>query len=88
MTVHPWPRRRREPDPAPILMDAIDSIADMAERVKLNGPEVNYAAEKLTWALYRTAEALALCGVELRHVLTEVHGGYSHGAWLKEEVAP
>lgn len=68
-----------------MLMDAIDSIADMAERVKLNGPEVNYAAEKLTWALYRTAEALALCGVELPHVLTEVHGGYSHGAWLSEE---
>jgi hypothetical protein len=66
-------------------MDAIDSIADMAGRVKRNGPEVNYAAEKLTWALYRTAEALALCGVELQDVLSELHGGYSHGAWLKEE---
>ena len=86
MTVHTWPRRRREPDLGPLLMDAIDSIADMAERVQLNGPEVNYASEKLTWALYRTAEALALCGVELQDVLTEVHGGFAHGAWLKEEV--
>lgn len=86
MTAHSWARRRREPDPGPMLMDAIDSIADMVQRVKLNGPEVNYAAEKLTWALYRTAEALALCGVELQHVLTEVHCGYSHGAWLTEEV--
>jgi hypothetical protein len=86
MTAHIWARRRREADPGPILMAAIDSIADMAERVKLNGPELNYAAEKLTWALYRTAEALALCRVELKDVLTEVHGGYSHGAWLKEEI--
>ncbi|MGO9889717.1 MAG: hypothetical protein ACLP0L_17655 [Solirubrobacteraceae bacterium] len=86
MTVHSWPRRRREPDLGPLLMDAIDSIADMADRVRLNGPEVNYAAEKLTWARYRTAEALALCGVELQDVLTEVHGGFAHGAWLKEEV--
>ncbi len=86
MTAQSWARRRREPDIGPALMDAIDSIADMAQRVKLNGPEVNYAAEKLTWALYRTAEALAVCGVELADVLTEVHGGYSHGARVKEEV--
>ncbi len=85
MTAHSWARRRREPDPGPLLMDAVDSIADMAQRVKLNGPEVTYAAEKLTWALYRTAEALAVCGVELEDVLTEVHGGYLHGAWLNDE---
>ncbi|MBV8219826.1 MAG: hypothetical protein JO325_15290 [Solirubrobacterales bacterium] len=69
-------------------MDAIDSIADITHRVKLNGPEMNYAAEKLMWALYRTAEALAVCGVDLEDVLTEVQGGHSHGAWLKDEVQP
>jgi hypothetical protein len=26
-----------------------------------------------------------VCGVELHDVLTEVHGGYSHGAWLEDE---
>ena len=88
MKAQSWRRRRREPDIGPVLMDAIDSIADMAQRVKLNGPEVNYATEELTWALYRTAEALAVCGVELADVITEVHGGYSHGAWLKDEVTP
>jgi hypothetical protein len=51
MTAHSWARRRREPDPGPLLMDAVDSIADMAQRVKRNGPELTYAAEKLTWAL-------------------------------------
>lgn len=88
MTAHSWARRRRGPDIGRMVMDAIDSIADMADRVKLNGPEVHYASEKLTWALYRTAEALALCGVELNDVLTEVHSGYSHGALLREEVWP
>ena len=88
MTTQSWVRRRREPDRAPVLMDAIDSIADMAQRVRLNGPEVNYAAEKLMWALYRTAEALAVCGVELEDVLTEVQGGHSHGAWLTDEARP
>ena len=72
MTAHSWSRRRREPDPGPLLMDAVDAIANMAQRV-------------LTWALYRTAEALALCGLELEDVLTEVYGGYSHGSWLKDE---
>ena len=85
MRAHSWARRRREPDVAPVLMDAVDSIADMAQRVRLNGPEVNYAAEKLSWALYRTAEALAVCGVGLKDVLSEVHGGYAHGAWLHAE---
>jgi hypothetical protein len=88
MTAHTWARRRREPDIGPLLIDAVDAIADMAERVKRNGPEVHYASEKLTWALYRTTEALALCGVELHDVITEVHGGYAHGAYLKEEVWP
>jgi hypothetical protein len=76
----PWQRERDR-----ALLDAVDAIADMAARVKHNGPEVTYASEKLGFALYKSAEALALCGVEVEDVLTEVHGGYSHGAWLKDE---
>ena len=86
MNAQSWARRRREPDIGPVLMDAIDSITDMAQRVKQNGPEVNYASEKLTSVLYRTAEALAVCGVDFGDVITEVHGGYSHGTWLIAEV--
>ena len=77
-------KARGKPDIGPALMDATDSIADMAQRVQLNGPEVNYASEKLGHALYKSAEALALCGVELEEVVTEVHRGYRHGQWRKE----
>ena len=31
-------------------MDAADAIADMAQRVQLNGPEPTYASEKLAYA--------------------------------------
>jgi hypothetical protein len=54
-------RGRGEPDVGAALMDAVDAIADMAQRVQLNGPELTYASEKLTFALYKCAEALALC---------------------------
>jgi hypothetical protein len=72
-------RARGEPDIRAALMDAVDSIADMAQRVKRNGPEVTYASEKLAFALYKSAEALALCGVELEEAVTEVHRGHRHG---------
>jgi hypothetical protein len=72
-------KARGEPDTEAVLMDAVDVIADMAERVQLNGPEVSYASEKLAFALYKCAEALALCGAELEHLVTEVHRGYRHG---------
>jgi hypothetical protein len=75
---------RREPDIDRALMDAADAIADMAQRVQLNGPEVIYASEKLGHALYKAAEGLALCGVELEVVIGETHRGYRHGLWLKE----
>jgi predicted HAD superfamily Cof-like phosphohydrolase len=65
-------------------MDAVDSIADMAQRVQLNGPEVNYASEKLEHTLYKCAEALALCGIELEEVISEVHRGYRHGRWTQD----
>jgi len=78
-------RARSEPDTAGALMDAADAIADMAQRVQLNGPEITYASEKLSYALYKAAEALALCGVQLEEVITEAHRGYRHGLWSREE---
>jgi hypothetical protein len=77
-------RAHGEPDIGAALMDAVDSIADMAQRVQLNGPELTYASEKLSFALYKSAEALALCGVELEDVVTEIHRGYRHGVWTTE----
>ena len=77
---------RGEPDVDAALMGAADSIADMAQRVQLNGPEATYASEKLSFALYKAAEALALCGVELEDVIGEAHRGYRRGRWLTEGV--
>ena len=64
------------------LLDAVDAIAEMARRVQRNGPESTYASEKLAWALYRAAEALALCGAEWHEVAAEARHGYQHGRWL------
>ena len=61
------------------LMGAADAIADMAQRVQLNGPEPTYASEKLAYALYKAAEGLALCGVELEEVTKEARRGHGHG---------
>jgi hypothetical protein len=85
MRAHAAARARGEPDVDQALMDAADAIADMARRVQLNGPEVTYASEKLGHALYKAAEALALCGVELEEVVSEAHRGYRHGLWIKED---
>jgi hypothetical protein len=67
------------------LMGAADAIADMAQRVQLNGREPVYASEKLGHALYKAAEGLALCDVELEEVTAETHRGYRHGRCLKAE---
>ena len=61
-------------------MGAADAIADMAQRVQLNGPEPTYASEKLGHALYKAAEGLALCDVELAEVTEEARRGHEHGA--------
>ncbi len=70
------------PDRERALLDAAETIADMARRVQRNGPEITYAGEKLAWALYRCAEALALCGAEWHEVAAEARRGYEHGLWL------
>ena len=76
-------KARGRPDVGLALMDAVDAIADMAQRLQLNGPEITYASEKLGYALYKSAEALALCGAELEEAVGEVHRGYRHGVWLR-----
>jgi len=67
------------------LSDAADAIADMAQRVQLNGPEPTYASEKLAFALYKAGEGLALCDVELEDAVGELHRGYRHGTWIRED---
>ena len=76
---------RERPDEARALLDAADAIADMAQRVQLNGPEPTYASEKLGHALYKSAEALALCDATLEEVAEEARRGHQHGCCLKEE---
>ena len=76
-------KARGEPDLGQALMDAADAIADMARRVQLNGPEPVYASEKLGHALYKAAEGLAVCGVEIDEVTAEVCRGHEHGVWLR-----
>jgi hypothetical protein len=67
------------------LLDAADAIADLAYRVRLNGAERTYAGEKLGHALYKAAEGLALCDVELERVTEEARRGHQHGMWVKED---
>ena len=43
-------RLRPRSDVGEELMGAADAIADMAQRVQLNGPEPTYASEKLSYA--------------------------------------
>jgi len=78
-------RARGEPDVGQALMDATEAIADMARRVQLNGPEPVYASEKLGQALYKAAEGLALCGVEIDEVTAEVCKGHEHGLRIRGE---
>ena len=67
------------------LLGAADAVADMAQRVQLNGPEPTYASEKLSFAVYKAAEGLALCDVELEEVTEEARRGHEHGTWVRQE---
>jgi hypothetical protein len=78
-------RLRPQCDVEEELMGAADAIADMAQRVQLNGPEPTYASEKLSYALWRAAEGLALCGIEFAEVREEARRGHEHGVWVKED---
>ena len=79
--------RSRKPVIDEAVLDAVDVIADMAHRVQLNGPETTYASEKLAHALYKAAEALALCGVHQHEVIEDARRGHAHGARIREEAA-
>ncbi len=85
MRTHHSTRTHRDADVGQALMAAVDSIADMARRVQLNGPEPAYATEKLGHAMYHSAFGLALCGAELEEVLGEARQGYRHGLCRREE---
>jgi hypothetical protein len=61
------------------LMEAVAGIADMAARVPSNGSERHYAAEKLSRALSKAAEALAIVGAERQLVLEEADRGFQRG---------
>lgn len=78
-------RLRTRSDVGEELMGAADAIADMAQRVQLNGPEPVYASEKLSYALFKAAEGLALCEVEFAEVREEARRGHEHGSWVREE---
>jgi hypothetical protein len=67
------------------LMGAADAIADMAQRVQLNGPEPTYTSEKLSHALFKAAEGLALCDASLAEVTEEARRGHEYGVWVKED---
>jgi hypothetical protein len=64
------------------LMEAVGGIGEMAARVRRNGPERHYAAEKLSRALFKAAEALAIVGAERQIELEEANRGCQHGLWL------
>ena len=70
-------RLRPRSDVGEELMGAADAIADMAQRVQLNGPEPTYASEKLSYAVFKAAEGLALCGVELGRGRPEARRGHA-----------
>ena len=78
-------RLRPRSDVGEELIGAADAIADMAQRVQLNGPEPTYASEKLSYALFKAAEGLALCDVELVEVTDEARRGHEHGTWIRED---
>ncbi len=53
--------------------------------MQLNGAEPTYASEKLSYAVFKAAEGLALCDVEITEVTEEARRGHEHGMWVKED---
>ena len=77
-------RLRPRSDIGEELMDAADAIADMAQRVQLNGPEPTYASEKLARPLQGGRGARAVRR-RARRGHREARRGHGHGLWLREE---
>jgi hypothetical protein len=75
---------RARPELGHALLEAVDTIADMAHRVMRNGAEPTYASEKLGTVLFKAAEGLALCDAELEEIADEVRRGHAHGTRLRD----
>jgi hypothetical protein len=45
------------------LMGLVEDVSDQCERIARNGPEPNYAYEKLEFALHQLARALVVTGM-------------------------
>jgi hypothetical protein len=84
MRAHSHAAAQQSPEGSSALMDAVDAVADMVQRVQLNGPEPAYASEKLSYALCKSAEALALCDADIGEVITEACRGFRHGRSLAD----
>jgi Holliday junction resolvasome RuvABC DNA-binding subunit len=69
-------------DRARQLFELADDVRDMAERVIGNGPEPNYAGEKLAFAAERAISALVLLGAEPDEIARLVERAAQHGRWL------
>ena len=81
----PRPQRTGRHGVDEALLGAADAVADMARRVQLNGPEPTYASEKLSFAVYKAAEGLALCDVELEEVTGRRAADTSTGRAVRQE---
>ena len=66
-------------------MHAADAIADMAQRVQLNGPEPTYASEKLGHALLRRPRGSRCASVELAEVTEEARRGHRARTLVRED---
>ena len=66
-------------------MGAADAIADMAQRVQLNGPEPTYASEKLSHACTRRPRGSRCAAPSSHEVTEEARRGHGHGMWIKED---
>jgi hypothetical protein len=67
------------------MLHATATVADMAGRVLRNGPEPCYATEKLSFAVFKAAEALALCEVDIATVIEDARAGHRRGLWLASD---
>lgn len=72
-----------DPAVAEDLMNAVESIADMARRFHTSGPVPTYATKKLAHAGFKVGEAVALCGVSLEWAVDHLCEGFERGEWLR-----
>ena len=71
-------RARGEPDIAQALMDAVTRSPTWPSGCSSTDPRCLREREARP-RVYKAAEGLALCGVELDEVIGDARGGYRHG---------